>query len=356
MIYPIAIHLPQFHPFPENDEWWEKGFTEWTNVTRARPLFKGHHQPQLPSELGFYDLRLEEARMAQIALAREFDIYGFCYYHYWFNGKRLLHEPLDRMLKNIKEDFPFMLCWANENWTRRWDGMEEEVLIKQNYSIEDDLKHIGFLCENFFSDPRYIRVDGKPFFVVYRPSLVPNIKSTLESWRKESLRLGCGELYIGFMTSFAYRPDHKELGFDCKIDFHPDFSALPNRELAPLGDKIKSKLGLRPSPYDTNHIFSYPKYVDKAIQNIKPETNVYPGITPGWDNTARRSSNATIFKNSSPKEYALWLTKLKEAYSEKSTFLFINAWNEWAEGNHLEPCSKWGRQYLEITRKILQNV
>ena len=355
-IKPIAIHLPQYHPILENNEWWGPGFTEWTNVTKAKALFKGHYQPQLPSDLGFYDLRLEEARQAQITLAKQYGIYGFCYYHYWFSGKRLLHEPLDRMLRNSKEDFPFMLCWANENWTRRWDGLDDEVLIKQDYSVEDDLNHLRFLCENFFSDPRYIRVDGKPFFVVYRPALLPDIKSTLESWRQEARRLGYGELYIGFMTSFSFNTDPKELGFDCKIDFHPDFSALPNQELAPLIDKIKSFLGQKESPFNTNKIFSYTKYVEKAILNINPEENAYPGITPGWDNTARRSTGgATIFKDSSPKEYERWLTELKNAYSDKSTYLFINAWNEWAEGNHLEPCSKWGLQYLEVTRRILLN-
>lgn len=159
----IAIHLPQFHPFPENDAWWGKGFTEWTNVTKAKPLFKDHYQPHLPTDLGFYDLRLEQTRLDQAALAKEYGIYGFCYYHYWFNGKRLMHEPLDALLQSGKPDFPFMFCWANENWTRKWDGDEEKSLISQVYSVEDDREHIRFLCKEVFSDPRYIRVYGKPF-------------------------------------------------------------------------------------------------------------------------------------------------------------------------------------------------
>ena len=171
-IRPIAIYLPQFHPIPENDAAWGKGFTEWTNVTKAKPLYKGHYQPHLPADLGFYDLRLEEVRLAQEALAKQFGIHGFCYYHYWFNGKRLLHEPLDSKLKNPNEDFSFMLCWANENWTRRWDGKNHEVLIEQNYSKEDNVAHIQHLIP-YFKDSRYIKVNGKPVFIVYKPFYFP---------------------------------------------------------------------------------------------------------------------------------------------------------------------------------------
>lgn len=357
-IRPIAIHLPQFHPIAENDEWWGKGFTEWTNVTKAKPLFNGHYQPHLPADLGFYDLRLEEARLAQEALAKEYGIYGFCYYHYWFNGKRLLNEPIDRKLKNLKEDFPFMLCWANENWTRRWDGQEQEVLIKQEYSSQDDKEHINFLCENFFKDSRYIKVDGKPMLLIYRPNLFPNINTTLNLWRSEALKLGIGELYIGYVQSFGNKVDPNILGFDFGIQFQPDFEQLPEQIYPPFVDKLKNRLGVKPSAFYTNKIYNYDKHVEKQ-KTLGFQKNIFPGITPMWDNSARRSNNAFILKDSTPEKYAEWLTHIKLNYNWNQmpeSFLFINAWNEWAEGNHLEPCLKWETQYLQKTREILKHV
>lgn len=356
-IKPVAIHLPQFHPFPENDTWWGKGFTEWTNVTKAKPLFKGHHQPHLPADLGFYDLRLEEARLAQIAMAREFGIFGFCYYHYWFNGKRLMQEPLDRMRANTREDFPYMLCWANENWTRSWDGQEKEILIAQQYSAKDDTNHIRFLCENFFNDNRYIKVDNKPAFLFYRPQLLPNIKQTIDTWREESFKLGHGELYLGYSQSFGYSPDPKDLGFDFAIEFHPNFGNLPSQEFAPFLEKIRYKLNIGGKHFYENRIIDYRKYVHKQVSKGFQD-GVYPGLTPGWDNSARRKSGSTIFINSNPTDYGSWLKYILTNYpwsKEDKNFLFINAWNEWAEGNHLEPCRKWGLDFLKTTRDALSN-
>lgn len=352
-INPIAIYLPQFHPVPENDKWWGKGFTEWTNVTKSTPLFKNHYQPHYPSDLGYYDLRLEESRMAQIALAKQYGIYGFCYYHYWFNGKRLLKEPIDRMLNNSKEDFPFMVCWANENWTRKWDGKEHEVLIKQTYSLEDDKRHINFLCKNFFRDKRYIRKQGKPFIIIYRPSLFPNLSNTLELWRSEAIRKGIGELFIGSMNGFGFLDKPEKSGFDCSIQFEPNFNNLPTQEFPTFSEKLLNKLKLyKPVKYK-HKIISYPKYVDHAIASDILPLNIYPGITPGWDNSARRKDNATIFIDSTPEEYGRWLKSIKNKYQTTHDYLFINAWNEWAEGNHLEPCLNWGTQYLEITQNCL---
>ena len=352
----IAIHLPQFHPFPENDAWWGKGFTEWTNVTKAQPRFPGHYQPHLPADLGFYDLRLEQSRLDQAALAASYGIHGFCYYHYWFNGKRLMQEPLDAMLASGKPDFPFMYCWANENWSRRWDGAEENVLIQQHYSSADDIDHIRFLCTKVFSDKRYIRVQGKPFFAVYRPQLFPDIAETLRTWRREAAALGM-ELYIGYMQSFNYREDPAIAGFDTAIAFEPDFyTKLPALQPG-LAEKLKQKISGHPSPLAANRVIDYEQYTRSQQQLPAPPYRRFPGVTPMWDNTARRKQGAFILHGSTPERYGEWLRQTAENFdppSAEENFIFINAWNEWAEGNHLEPCQRWGTQYLEATKKVME--
>lgn len=360
-IKPIAIYLPQFHPIKENNEWWGKGFTEWTNTAKAKPRFEGHYQPHLPADLGFYDLRLEESRLAQEQMAKDYGIYGFCYYHYWFNGKRLLHEPLDRKLKNNKEDFPFMMCWANENWTRRWDGEEEEVLIKQDYSFEDDAAHFEFLCRNYFKDPRYIRHDGKPVFLVYRPNLFNDINKTIEIWRNVARNEGVGEVHLGYMQSWGITEDPLKMGFDFAVEFQPRFPAVENKKKnfwQKIGNKIfGDSFGSEKKEVenDADRLYDYRKFVE-VQKNHKFKNNVSPSLIPMWDNTSRRKKNAFIFTNSTPEEYGKWLSYIVNNFPWKANnekFLFINAWNEWAEGNHLEPCQKWGTQYLEETRKNL---
>jgi lipopolysaccharide biosynthesis protein len=355
-IRPIAIHLPQFHPFPENDAWWGKGFTEWTNVARAEPLFEGHYQPHIPADLGFYDLRLEEARVAQADLARQYGIYGFCYYHYWFNGKRMMDRPLDDMLRSGTPDFPFMLCWANENWSRRWDGNDNEILIKQEYSEVDDRDHIRFLCDKFFSDPRYIRVNGKPFFAVYRPDLFPDIRETIRVWRNEAERNGTGQLYLAYMQAFNTMKDPADMGFDAAIDFQPNFYTPVAAIRANPWERLLERLNIKRSVYTDNSIRNYKEYVESVKLLPKSGYKQFPGITPMWDNTARRRSGATIFRDSDPATYEGWLRHIVGSftpYSAEENFLFINAWNEWAEGNHLEPCIKWGRAYLEATKRAI---
>lgn len=371
MLKPIAINLPQFHPFPENDKWWGKGFTEWTNVTKAKPLYKGHYQPHLPTDLGFYDLRLEEARIAQAEMAIEYGIYGFCYYHYWFNGKRLMERPLDDMLKTNTPDFPFMLCWANENWSRRWDGSDHLLLIEQNYSISDAIEHCRSLIP-FFSDNRYIQVDGKPVFCFYKPELIPNIDDYVYSFREEAQRHGI-ELYLCFMESWT---GFSGKYFDAAIEFQPQ-----SKYLIPYMDAIQKSsffnllnnsfflelfkyLGVlnryngRIQKIRTNLDFN--GYVDYVMSNYEHPNNYkrYPGVTPMWDNTARRGKSAFLFKNSTPEKYGEWLKFHKQnfsPYSKDENFIFINAWNEWAEGNHLEPCIKWGKSYLNVTKNIFSN-
>jgi hypothetical protein len=335
----IAFYLPQFHPIPENDEWWGKGFTEWTNVARARPLFRGHYQPHLPADLGFYDLRLSETRKAQADLAREHGIHGFCYYHYWFNGKRLLERPFTEVLTSGKPDFPFCLCWANENWTRRWDGHDEEILVAQEYCEDDDKAHFRWLVDAF-RDERYIKVDGKPLFLVYRANGLPDPVRTVSVWRNEARRSGVGELFLCRVESFAgERDDPARIGFDASVEFQPDWCHFGPARRRGASD-----------------VYDYASVVEKMMEREAPGYTRFPCVTPSWDNAARRRSGATILHGSTPQLYQNWLTRvLRTAGHCKGTdaVVFVNAWNEWAEGNHLEPCQRWGSAYLEATREAL---
>ena len=355
----IAIHLPQFHPVSENDAWWGKGFTEWTNVTKAKPLFKDHYQPHLPADLGFYDLRLEEARLAQEAMAKAHGIHGFCYYHYWFNSKRILEEPLNRKLKNAKEDLPFMLCWANENWTRVWHGGDTDVLLEQTYSESDDYNHIQVLI-SYFKDARYIKVMGKPMFIIYRPKLFPDIKKTIALWRQEVKKAGFPDLYLGFAKTYEYKDPIEKDGFDFAFEFQPNFEARPSM----FNDTVLKRYvfeffrKLRMPLKNKYHlVYDYEAYTKlQMAHGFYP--NTYPTITPGWDNSARRKVNYFILHRSTPEKYKSWLQHVVKNYPWQNMpepFLFINAWNEWAEGNHLEPCAQWGTAYLEATKAVLEN-
>ncbi len=347
----IAVYLPQFHPIPENDLWWGKGFTEWTKVVQAKPRFDGHYQPHLPSDLGVYDLRLHKTMEDQAALAKEYGLSGFCFYHYWFNGDRLLNRPVDQYLKNKTPDFPFCLCWANENWTRRWDGLDQEVLRKQEYSAEDDRAHIRFLSE-VFRDSRYIRVDGKPVFIVYRPGLFPDINATLQLWREECRNNGVGEIYLMYMQSFGEKRTPEEMGFDAAVEFQPDFSRLPQK-INVSGFMKKSEAEKR-----GDNVFRYEEVVKNMLAKPSVPYKRFPSVFPMWDNSARRSAEATIVTDSSPVLYGNWLRSVISGFkpfSAEENFVFINAWNEWAEGNHLEPCRKWGRAYLEATKNALSS-
>ena len=366
-IRPIAMYLPQFHPVPENDEWWGKGFTEWKNVKKASPLFEGHYQPHIPADLGYYDLRNPNARAAQATMAKENGIYGFCYYHYWFNGKQLLEQPFNEVLQSGQPDFPFMLCWANENWTRVWDGSEKDILMQQHYSNEDNVAHIRSLI-TAFKDPRYIRIDGKPVFVVYRSGLVPDVKSMLTCWRNEAAKEGL-ELYLCRMETFGdFGPGYLEDGFDAAINFEPFGEKLElftkQQQWKKINDKfsgwyLKYKLSaVSKRQYMLQQIRlrpDYNEYVDFVLQQPVAGYKRYPGTTPMWDNTARRKSDPFLFRNPSPDKYKQWLQhELQQfkPYSEQENFIFINAWNEWAEGNHLEPCEKFGNGYLEATKQV----
>ncbi|MCD4741657.1 MAG: glycoside hydrolase family 99-like domain-containing protein, partial [Desulfobacteraceae bacterium] len=354
----ITFYLPQYHPIPENDEWWGMGFTEWRNVAKAKPLFPDHYQPHLPTDLGFYDLRAEESRIAQAELAREYGVHGFCFYHYWFNGKHLLERPAEDMLASGKPDFPFCLCWANENWTRRWDGEDQHILIEQKYSEEDDRDHIRDLFR-FFSDERYIRVDGKPMFLVYRTENVPDPAKTAEIWREEARKAGIGELYLIRIESIG-KCDPAEINFDAALEFAPDWWNKGPRlkTYSKRGPESDEELEEFDEVYANNYIHTYDKLMKTMLAKSTPDYKWFQCVTPSWDNTARIKEGAHVFLNSNPEKYKNWLERTIEATEKRlagdEKIVFINAWNEWAEGNHLEPDQKYGRGYLEATRSALQ--
>jgi len=352
----IAFYLPQYHPIPENDKWWGKGFTEWRNVAKAQPLFPGHYQPHVPADLGFYDLRLPESRQAQAELAREYGIYGFCYYHYWFNGRRILERPFNEVLSSGKPDFPFCLCWANENWTKVWDGQSKNVLLEQKYNEEDDREHIRAL-EAAFCDQRYIRINGKPLFLVYRASKIPHPLKTTSIWREEADKLGIGELYLCKVESFLDEyGDPTADGFDASIEFQPDWKNLGQPLQRGKAWGLARRLGIAQAAFGQHRVFDYGTVIERMLQRSLPSYKQFPCITPSWDNTARRKEDAVIFRNSTPELYQRWLEAAVERVASNCSaerIVFINAWNEGAEGNHLEPCQKWGRQYLEATKRVL---
>jgi lipopolysaccharide biosynthesis protein len=292
---PIAMYLPQYHPIPENDEWWVKGFTEWTNCTKAKPLFKGHYQPHLPTDLGFYDLRVPEAREEQAALARAYGIYGFCYYHYWFNGRRLLERPFNEVLLSGKPDFPFCLCWANETWTRVWHGKNNEVLVEQKYSEEDDRNHIRWLCKAF-EDKRYIRINNKPVFLVYQATLLPDPVKTTSIWREEALKAGIGDLYLIKVDSYnVERVAPEKIGFDAAMEFQIDGRRIKNLLNRDRLSRLKSRITTGNQAFQNNHIFDYGAYI-KDLLNDGPDVDYfrYPSVSTGYDNSPRKANSKAV--------------------------------------------------------------
>jgi len=342
----ICFYLPQFHAIPENNEWWGEGFTEWSNVKPAKPQYKGHHQPHVPDELGYYNLLDVEAQRRQIALAKQYGIDGFCFYFYWFAGHRLLEQPLLNYLENDDLDLPFSLCWANENWCRRWDGLESEILIAQDHSPADDIEFIKYVSK-YMRDPRYIRIDGKPLLTIYRPSLLPDAKATVERWRKWCRENGIGEIYMAYTQSFE-KESPNVYGIDAAIEFPPNNSNIPNiTHLIPdLSDDF------------TGNIYDWTELVKRSEHYSDPGYQFFRGVTPSWDNTARRKNNGTILYGSSPCQYQKWLYNAamdttQRISNPEERFVFVNAWNEWAEGAHLEPDQQYGFGYLEATRTAL---
>jgi lipopolysaccharide biosynthesis protein len=348
----LAIYLPQYHPIPENDAWWGRGFTDWINVAKARPQFPGHYQPHIPADLGFYDLRLPEVRDAQAELASQYGIHGFCYYHYWFNGTQLLGRPFQDVLQSGRPTLPFCLCWANENWSRRWDGLEEEVLLRQEYSAADDRAHIRALLPAL-SDPRYIRINGRRLLLIYRTGLLPAPERTAELWRETAWKEGSIELYLVRVQNNHDTVDPPTIGFDAAVDFSPNWSYPGKPILHRYKGRLLNHIGLLPHAYIRHRIHHYDTLVRNMLGRPVASYPHFPCVTPSWDNSPRRKHDATIFLGSDPKKYESWLTtalqRTIERFSGEERIVFINAWNEWAEGNHLEPDLKYGRAYLEST-------
>ncbi len=351
----IAHYLPQFHPIPENDSWWGKGFTEWTNVAKANPLYSGHYQPRLPADLGFYDLRVPEVRQFQADLALAHGIEGFCYYHYWFHGKRLLERPFNEVLTSGEPNFPFCLAWANETWSRRWLGEEKDVLIQQTYSDEDDLNHVRWLLP-VFSDPRCIKINGRPLFLIYRPNDLPNPQKTTDIFRIESIKNGLPEPYLIGVNSHCWKLDCRSIGFDHTLCFMPQLSNLPEfmSDESSRAKRIRNKvLGVNCSKLK---IYDYENAVTSMLSNMDTyKHSVIPSIFVDWDNTARRGENAIIMANTTPAKFGKALSGITQNIQDRpieERIVFINAWNEWAEGNHLEPDIKNGLGYLQQIKQI----
>jgi lipopolysaccharide biosynthesis protein len=335
----IAFFLPQFHPIPENDTWWGAGFTEWQNVVSAEPLFPGHYQPHLPADLGFYDLRVPEVREAQAALALRYGIEGFCYWHYWFEGRRLLERPFDEVLASGKPNFPFCLAWANESWSRRWLGEDRDVLLAQTYSTRDDVEHARWLTYAF-ADPRYIRVRGRPLFVVYRPEHLPDPGRFIAALSRECSRKGLERpLVLG--TNSHRHADSDSLGLDGTLDWEPRLGEVVDEAAAIYGDELK--------------MIDYAE-ARRLMHQGETAYEAFPCGLVSWDNTPRRGSSGVVLTNSTPERFAEALGRAIDRVAQWESddrIVFLNAWNEWAEGNHLEPDLKHGLSYLTAIRRVL---
>lgn len=348
----IAFYLPQYHPIPENDTWWGKGFTEWMNVTRAIPQYIGHYQPHLPGELGFYDLRIKDIQYRQIELAKMYGIFGFAFYYYWFSGKRLLEYPVNQFLADKNLDFPFCFVWANENWTRRWDGLENDILIAQSHSPETDAAFIKDMVP-YLRDERYIRVNDRPIIIVYRTDIMPNPIDTAHIWRNYCINNHLGNPYLVAAQTFGFE-DPRPIGFDAAVQFPPHNKLHDTRFLITSNMEITN-------PENSSLIFSYPEVV-KFNENDLEEApyRLFKTVFPSWDNEPRRPGRGTIFAGSTPKLYQRWLETISrwtiESIPAEERFVFINAWNEWAEGAHLEPDQYYGYAYLQATLDALKAI
>lgn len=352
----IAFYLPQFHPVPENNKWWGEGFTEWTNVAKSVPLFPGHYQPHLPADLGFYDLRLAESRNAQAELAQQYGVDGFCYYHYWFGGRRILERPFSEVLASGQPALPFCLCWANESWSRRWLGEERDVLMPQAYSPEDDRNHARWLVKAF-CDERYIRVGDRPLFLVYRPKDLPQPQGFVDALNTAAADAGIASPFLVGVDAHSPGFDFRKIGFDSTLGFEPQLGTSGSgvfNEKATWAKLLRNlQLGIRDPRLQ---VFDDAE-CRKSMAMIRRPGNAIPCCYVAWDNSPRRGRKGIIYVNGSPESFGKALDEHFQAAKllpAGQQFLFVNAWNEWAEGNHLEPDQKFGHGFLEQVQKVVR--
>lgn len=344
----IAFYLPQFHAIELNDKNFGKGFTEWSNVAKAMPLFSGHYQPHLPYDIGFYDLSSDSVMYRQVELAKAYQIYGFCFHYYWFSGKRLLEKPIFNYHNNKDLDLPFCLCWANENWSRLWDGGDKEVIVEQRLQENDDEKFFYDILP-FFKDERYIKVDNKPILLIYNMKLFEKERilrfiNTLKNLAKKE---GLAGLFILGVKSFDFE-EQLEFGADAKVEFPP----------LNMSNKFDFRIYPKYANKNANgRVFDINEYVKKGEYVKDGDSSVFKGAFPSWDNTARKAKSGADIYLCSPSSYKAWLKNLitwtRANHKRDKRFIFINAWNEWGEGAHLEPDTRYGYAYLQATREAL---
>jgi hypothetical protein len=365
----VAFYLPQYHTIPENDEWWGKGFTEWVNVKKAKPLFDGHYQPRVPLHNNYYDLSYIANIEWQVDIARSHGIHGFCHYHYWFDDKQLLEKPTNLFLQSQIRDFGFCLAWANETWSKRWDGLDHHILQLQTHEPSKELwgRHFDYLIKAW-TDERAIRIGGKPLFIIYRPYKIRQIENMFDYWQSRARTYGLDGIYFVAMKQFEFHNPECLKYFDGVIQFQP-FEAMYSinernymriiRRCLPRKAKIimEELLYHYNAKYGLPTFYDYDKVWNKIIINTRNADNItYPGAFIDWDNTARYGRRATIFSGANPERFEYWMKQLFSAIVDKpdrEPVVFINAWNEWAEGTYLEPDEKFGCDYLEAIRNSL---
>jgi len=347
----IAFYLPQFHPIPENDAWWGPGFTEWTNVARARRRYPGHYQPRIPADLGFYDLRLAETRDAQARLAEQSGIEGFCYFHYWYSGKRILERPFNEVLATGMPRLPFCLCWANHSWSGVWHGAPDRILIEQQYPGEHDHRAHFEVVLAAFRDGRYIRVEGRPLFVVYQPDSIPALGAFVSLWQGLARAAGLpGIHFVGVTFDLAWRAeDH---GFDARVPH-----LLPSvRNWYPWRHPWRKLTTAIRRRFGVPNVYRYESVVPRLLPPGLMDSPTYPCVVPNWDNTPRSGASGRVLHGSTPERFDRHLRRAIELtmpLPPERRIVFVKSWNEWAEGNYLEPDLRYGHAYLDVIAKAV---